>query len=77
MLFGVLAAVMFILLGVGLYIAVIGNTIESQVRCEAQCMPQGKVSIVAPSGTVGKSIEGGRDLTEPSYQCSCIKQNNR
>jgi len=44
--------------------------------CKRACNAQGKDFVAAPVGTaVGRSMEGGSNPTEPTFQCTCVAVN--
>jgi len=56
----------------GLLFKVVTQSSESTLSaCEERCRLEGKVAIVAPTGTAGRSIDGGRNWNEPANFCSC------
>ena len=63
-----------IVVGVGIFFLTKGTSEAWQQTCMKQCREKGKDFIVAPAGTVGKSIEGGSNSTEPPYQCTCVQR---
>jgi len=40
--------------------------------CEERCRSEGKLAVLAPTGTAGRSIDGGRNWNEPPGYCNCV-----
>ena len=66
--------VVFIVFGIAAYFGISYTSENLRKECEEQCDAKGEDYAVNTAGTVGGSIEGGRNRTEPSHQCMCISR---
>ena len=62
----------FVLAGAGLLWVVQASADSARVECERQCHAVGKRAIAAPTGTAGRSVDGGSNRTEHSSKCICL-----
>lgn len=68
----ILAAVLFLLAGIGLF-AIVRQSSEAEANtCMEKCRAEGKSYVSAPTGIAGKFIDGGRTWSEPSRTCQCV-----
>ena len=69
--------VVFIVFGIAAYFGISYTSENLRKECEEQCDAKGEDYAVNTAGTVGSSIEGGRNRTESSHQCMCISRQNK
>jgi hypothetical protein len=62
----------FLAAGVALMLVQQSATKSEEQECMHQCHAAGKDYVYAPAGTVGRSIEGGRDWSDPPNNCQCV-----
>ena len=68
----VLITIVFALAGIGLYALVRQSSHQETESCQERCRAAGKVAVVAPTGTAGRSIDGGANWGDPPNFCNCV-----